>query len=145
MAAEQATPGGKLAGWLVVGGLLVGVLVFVALPFIAGVGLSVILHGAGAIRDGALPWIVPICVLALISVMMMDSLAEAIIQRLVPGNKMAAQLLGFAAALGGITLAYGRFFVDILPALTGAFISALGLLVFIPMIKRSERTFRTRG
>lgn len=130
---------------LMVAGLLAGVLVFVALPFIAGVGLSVMIHGVDAIQDGALPWIVPICVLALVGVLTLDSLVDAVIERLVPGNRLAAEVLGFAAGVGGITLAYGYFFVDILPALTAAFISALGLLVFIPMIKRSENTFRARG
>ena len=126
-------------------GYLACVLVFVALPFIAGVGLSVVIHGTASIRAGALPWLVPICVGALVACMALDSLVETVADRFLPGHRLLAEALGFAVAVGSITTAYGYFFVGNLPALTAAFISALGLLAFLPMVKRSEGRFRAPG
>lgn len=145
IAGENATPLGKLFAILLMAGFLACALVFVALPFIAGVGLGVVIHGTASIREGALPWLVPICVGALVASLALDSLVDAVADRFLPGHRLVAEALGFVVAVGSIATAYGYFFVGNMPALTAAFISALGLLAFLPMVKRSEQKFRTQG
>jgi hypothetical protein len=120
------------------------VIVFVSLPFIAGVGLSVLVHGTASIRDGALPWIVCICAGTYLAIMLLESLLGGLVERFIPGNRIATEVLAFLFSVGIIAWGHTYFFVDYLPALTAAFISALGLLAFVPMIKRSERKFKQR-
>lgn len=83
-------------------------IVFVDVPFLAGVWLSVLIHGTESVRDGALPW------------------------------TLAFRAGTFLAGVGVITEGCMYFFVDYLPELTAAFILAFGLLLFLPMVKRHD-------
>lgn len=102
------------------------------LPFIAGVGLSVLIHGTPSIRYGALPWIFSICADTFLASMLLASLLDDLVERIIPRNKIAREMLGILASVGVITQGYTYFFVDYLTALTAAFISARGPLGVYP-------------
>ncbi|QXQ10205.1 hypothetical protein [Paeniglutamicibacter sp. Y32M11] len=118
------------------------VLAFVALPFVAGIGLTVWFFGPESIKDGALPWILYICVGTFIGVMLADSILEPLFDRYLPGPPIAGEALQFVIGIWVITMGYRFFFTEYLPALSAAVLSALGLLVFIPLIKSSEKRFK---
>ncbi|WP_411733961.1 hypothetical protein [Paeniglutamicibacter sp.] len=132
----------KFSTVLLMAAYLACVIVFVALPFLAGVGLSVLIHGTASVRDGALPWIVRICAGPFLAGMLLGWRLDDLIERFIPGNKIAGEVVGFLASVGVIIEGYLYFFVDYLPAPTAAFISELGLLVFLPMVKRSEHNIK---
>lgn len=94
IAGEGATPLGKLFAILPMAGFLACVPVFVALPFIAGAGLGVVIHGTASIREGALPWLVPICVGALMASLALDPLVDTVADRFLPGNRLVAGAAG---------------------------------------------------
>lgn len=135
---------GKGSAFLLMAAYLACVIVFVSLPFIAGVGLSVLIHGSASVRDGAPPWIICICAGTYLAIVLFGSLLDGLIERFIPGNKLAGEVVGFLVGVGIITWGYTYFYVDYLPALSAAFISALGLLAFVPMIKRSEQRVKRR-
>ena len=118
------------------------VIAFVALPFVAGIGLTVLVFGPESIKDGALPWILYICVGTLLAVMLADSILEPLFDRYLPGQPIAGEALQFVIGIWVITMGYRFFFTEYLPALSAAVLSALGLLLFIPLIKRSEKRFK---
>ncbi|RAX48112.1 hypothetical protein DQ353_16650 [Arthrobacter sp. AQ5-05] len=81
---------GKLFAILPMAGFLACVPVFVALPFIAGV----VIHGTASIREGALPWLVPICVGALMASLALDPLVDMVADRFLPGNRLVTGAAG---------------------------------------------------
>jgi hypothetical protein len=86
--------------FLLMAAYLACVIVFVSLPFIAGVGLSVLAHGTASIRDGALPWIVCICAGTYLAIMLRGSLLDSLVERFIPGNRIATEALGFLFSVG---------------------------------------------